>query len=86
MKAFNTIGYPVMANPVVDGEPVVMFYCGDDPEAKQVVAQLASELGFDARDAGPLTQARLLEPLALLWISLAFQQGYGVHWGFCVVK
>jgi hypothetical protein len=28
-------------------------------------------------DAGPLTRARLLEPLALLWISMAYPQGMG---------
>ncbi|HEY3839994.1 MAG TPA: NADPH-dependent F420 reductase [Bryobacteraceae bacterium] len=86
VKAFNTIGYAVMGDPKVNGEGVVMFYCGDDADAKKTIAELATELGFDARDAGPLTQARLLEPLALLWISLAFQQGYGFHWGFKVMK
>jgi len=86
VKAFNTIGFPVMADPVVAGEPVVMFYCGDDAEAKSVVAQLATELGFNAVDAGALSQARLLEPFALLWISLAFKQGFGVHWGFKLLK
>jgi predicted dinucleotide-binding enzyme len=86
VKAFNTISYVVMANPVVNGEPVVMFYCGDDAEAKKVTAQLAAELGFNAVDAGPLIQARLLEPFALLWTSLAFKQGFGVHWGFKILK
>ncbi len=86
VKAFNTVGYPVMADPVINGEPVVMFYCGDDAEAKKVAAQLATELGFNAVDAGPLTQARLLESFALLWISLAFKQGFGVHWGFKILK
>jgi len=86
VKAFNTIGFPVMADPAINGKPVVMFYCGDDAGAKETVAQLAKELGFDARDAGPLTQARVLEPLALLWISLAYKQGYGTHWGFRVAK
>jgi predicted dinucleotide-binding enzyme len=48
-----------------------MFYCGDDAEAKGVARRLATELGFDAVDAGGLERARLLEALALLWISLA---------------
>jgi predicted dinucleotide-binding enzyme len=86
VKAFNTVGFPVMADPVVNGEKVVLFYCGDDAAAKTTTAQLASELGFDAVDAGPLTQARLLEPFALLWISLAMKQGFGFHWGFKVLK
>jgi NADPH-dependent F420 reductase len=86
VKAFNTVGVQVMANASVNGKKVVLFYCGDDVEAKKATAQLATELGFDAVDAGALTQARLLEPFALLWISLAFKQNFGLHWGFQVVK
>lgn len=77
VKAFNTVGYNILENPAFpDGQPA-MFYCGDDAAAKQPVAQLATEMGFDALDAGPLRQARLLEPMALLWISLALSQGHG---------
>ncbi len=63
-----------------------MFYCGDDASAKQAVRQLAAELGFEPVDAGPLTQARLLEPLALLWISLAYQAGLGREIGFQLLR
>lgn len=86
VKAFNTVGYMVMANPVINGQKVALCYCGDDGAAKRVTGQLAAELGFDAVDAGPLTQARVLEPFALLWISLAIKQGFGVQWGFKVVN
>jgi NADPH-dependent F420 reductase len=86
VKAFNTIGYPVMADPKIGGDAAVMFYCGDDANAKSVAAKLATELGFSAVDAGGLTQARLLEPFSLLWISLAIQKGFGFHWGFKVLK
>ena len=61
-KAFNTTGYNIMANPVINGTRTVMFVCGDDAAAKPKVLQLASDIGFDAVDASPLTQARLLEP------------------------
>ncbi len=44
--------------------------------------QLAGELGFVGVDAGPLTQARVLEPFALLWISLAFKAGLGREFAF----
>jgi NADPH-dependent F420 reductase len=77
VKAFNTIGYNIMADPKFGGDKAVMFYCGDHGDAKEVVKQLATELGFDALDAGPLTQARVLEPFALLWISLAYKAGFG---------
>jgi predicted dinucleotide-binding enzyme len=78
VKAFNTIGYGIMADPHFEGGDAVMFYCGDDAESKRVVHGLAAELGFDAQDAGPLAQARLLEPFALLWISLAMKRGMGM--------
>jgi hypothetical protein len=75
-----------MANPKLSGQRALLFYCGDDGEAKSIVARLATELDFDARDAGPLRQARLLEPLALLWISLALSQGYGLEFAFQLIR
>ncbi len=82
VKAFNTVGYNVMEKPAFGAGRALLFYCGDDAVAKQTVRALAEELGFDARDAGPLTQARLLEPFALLWISLAYKQGWGREFAF----
>ncbi|HTS48309.1 MAG TPA: NADPH-dependent F420 reductase [Bryobacteraceae bacterium] len=86
VKAFNTVGNNIMANPSFHGEKPVLFYCGDDADAKKTVHQLAEELGFDAQDAGPLKQARVLEPFCLLWVSLAFQQGWGREFAFKVLR
>lgn len=77
VKAFNTIGAPNFGNPHFGSENASMFICGDDASAKTAVSKLASDLGFDVVDAGPLTAARLLEPLAMLWIHLAYKQGLG---------
>lgn len=77
VKAFNTVGFNIMANPAFGAERPVMFYCGDDAAAKQTVRPLVEQLGFEAIDAGPLAQARLLEPFCLLWITLALQYGQG---------
>ena len=76
VKIFNTVGFNIMADPRFGENRAVMFYCGDDSAAKKTAAQLAAELGFEPLDAGPLTQARLLEPVALLWITLANFYGY----------
>jgi predicted dinucleotide-binding enzyme len=86
VKAFNTVGANIMANSSFDGHKPVMFYCGDDAEAKQVVKKLIDELIFEAMDAGPLTQARLLEPFALLWISMALVQGLGQDFAFELLR
>jgi len=85
-KAFNTTGSNNMADPVISGIRTVMFVCGDDEAAKSVVMQLAADIGFDAVDAGKLEQARLLEPWAMLWISLAFQRGMGRDFGFALLR
>jgi predicted dinucleotide-binding enzyme len=85
-KAFNTTGYNIMSDPVINGTRTVMFVCGDDEITKPLVLQLASEVGFDAVDAGKLVQARLLEPWAMLWISLAFRGNVGREFGFALLR
>lgn len=85
-KAFNTTGYNIMANPVIGGTRTVMFICGDDEAAKPAVLRLASDIGFDAVDAGKLAQARLLEPWAMLWISLAFSGKVEREFGFALLR
>jgi 8-hydroxy-5-deazaflavin:NADPH oxidoreductase len=85
-KAFNTVGFNVMANPNFQGRKAVMFVCGDDAAAKKVVLQLASDIGFEAIDAGGLSIARVLEPVAMLWIHLALQQGLGRDFAFGLLR
>jgi len=71
VKAFNQTGYANMETPMYDGKPSVMFVCGDDAAARAVVCQLSDNIGFETIDVGKLRVARLLEPLAMLWIHLA---------------
>lgn len=54
-----------------------VMYCGDDALARQLVASVIRRLGFDALDAGPLRNARYLEPLAALVVHLVRKAGYG---------
>jgi hypothetical protein len=86
VKAFNTTGANNMADPDYAGTPLTMFICGDDAEAKSTVAELAEALGFEAVDAGPLERARLLEPMARLWIHLAMADGLGREIGFKLLR
>ncbi len=86
VKAFNTTGYNNMADPIYHGEPITMFICGDDTEAKAVVTRLAEDLGFEVVDSGALSVARYLEPLAMLWIHLAVVQKLGRDIAFKLVR
>jgi predicted dinucleotide-binding enzyme len=77
VKCFNTTGANNFLAPNYPGGPATMMFCGDDSESKGAVRQLGLDLGFDMVDLGPLNRARLLEPFALLWITLAYPQGMG---------
>ncbi|HEX8583119.1 MAG TPA: NAD(P)-binding domain-containing protein [Allosphingosinicella sp.] len=85
VKAFNTTFASAMATGQINGEKLAGLVAADDAEAKAAVLGLVQELGFDPVDAGPLSVARLLEPLALLNIKLGFVQGYGPASGFRLV-
>lgn len=86
VKAFNATGWENMADPVYDGEPTLMPICGNDPEARALVLELAELLGFEVVDLGPLESARLLEPFALVWIHLARVQGLGPDIAFKLAR
>ncbi|HEY0784207.1 MAG TPA: NADPH-dependent F420 reductase [Thermoanaerobaculia bacterium] len=86
VKIFNTTGANNMADPAYSDGKATMLYCGDDAAAKATAHQLAADLGFDPVDAGPLTQSRLLERFALLWISLAYQQKLGRDFAFRLMQ
>jgi hypothetical protein len=49
-----------------------LVYCGDDQGAKDVVAKLIDDAGFDAVDVGPLRIARYTEPFVLLVGEIAY--------------
>jgi predicted dinucleotide-binding enzyme len=86
VNAFNTTGWPNMANPLYGTQPATMFICGDDAEAKATVAQLAEDLGFEVVDTGALTTARWLEPLAMLWIHPCVGLGWGPEFAFKILR
>lgn len=83
-KAFNTIGYENLATARDRRTPVAMFVAADDPDAKRVAMGLATEIGFDAEDAGGLANARSLEEMVRVWIALT--QAHGRTVGFALSK
>jgi predicted dinucleotide-binding enzyme len=73
VKAFNTVGNPHMFKPQFPGGPPDMFICGNDERAKQTVTELLKAFGWSVIDIGGIESSRLLEPLALLWITYFFK-------------
>jgi 8-hydroxy-5-deazaflavin:NADPH oxidoreductase len=86
VKAFNTIGAMNMGNAQFGNQAADGFYCGDDAAAKQTVSGLIEDTGMNPVDVGPLRNARLLEPLAMLWIDLAVNQKQGADHAFKLIR
>lgn len=86
VKSLNQVGADAMASPEAFSRKPVMFVAGDDADARALVQDLVADLGFDARDAGNLQVARLLEPLAMTWIHMALNAGQGRDWAFSITN
>lgn len=79
VKAFNIVGTPHMYKPnFSEGRPT-MFICGNDDSAKKMVTDLLTSFGWEGIDIGGIEGSRLLEPLAMLWITYYFRTGTGNH-------
>jgi hypothetical protein len=85
VKAFNTVFAGTLDRGEVKGQQLTVFAAGDDEEAKRSVLELARSIGFDAVDAGPLRNARLLEPMGYQNIQLGYTLGMGAEIGLKLV-
>ena len=80
VKAFNIVGNTHMVNPDFPCGPPTMFICGNDEESKSMLIEtILTPFGWETIDIGKLEGARLLEPLAMLWITHYFRTGNGNH-------
>lgn len=79
VKAFNSVGNAYMVNPSFPGGTPTMFYCGNDPEAKQIVATVLEQFGWDSADMGTAAAARAIEPLCQLWCIPGLREGRWTH-------
>ncbi len=71
VAAFKTNYAGILTQPVdAGGVQRDVFYCGDDPAAKDVAKRLIEALGFRAVDCGPLHSAGVLDPMVPLMIEL----------------
>jgi 8-hydroxy-5-deazaflavin:NADPH oxidoreductase len=80
VKAFTIYGFENFENSTYPGygnlKPA-MLIAGNDATAKQVVASLCQDLGWEPVDTGNLSMSLHLEHMTLLWIQMARVQGLG---------
>ncbi len=86
VKAFNTVFAGNQSTGKIGDERLTFFVAGDDREAKQTVLQFGADIGFDPVDAGPLKNARYLEPMGLFMINLGLVLKLGTKIGYKLVR
>ena len=67
VKAFNTVGYHIVADPSLAGGPVTVPLSGNDKAAKQRVAEIVQAMGFETADSGDMRFAHVTEGMASMY-------------------
>lgn len=69
VKAFNTLSYQTMLDPASSGGRVSIPLAGNDPAAKERVAELVRAIGLWPADVGPIESSKHVEGMLILWIN-----------------
>jgi predicted dinucleotide-binding enzyme len=80
VKAFNTIFAPLLPEEAHHDQHLQVLLASDNKPAKAIISEIASSIGFTAIDAGPLKNARFLEPIGAMNIQFGFflEQGTNI--------
>ena len=78
VKAFNTVGNALMVHPRLSARPD-MFICGNDEDAKKIVAQICEHFGWGVIEIGGIESSRYLEPMCLVWVLHGVRSGTWTH-------
>ena len=79
VKAFNTVGNPLMFRPSLPGGPPDMFICGDSDEAKARVTAILKDFGWGVVDTGGIESSRYLEAMCMVWVLAGMKRGSWTH-------
>jgi len=86
VKAFNTVFAANQSKGKLGKEQLTAFVASDDVKAKDTVAQLTRDIGFEPVDCGSLRAARYLDAMAMMLMQLAFINGMGTKIGYKLVR
>ncbi len=89
VKAFTIYGYENFEDNNYSGygdlKPA-MLIAGNDSSAKETVAELCRQLGWEPVDTGNISTSLHLEHMTLLWIKMGRVQGFGTGFVWAMLK
>lgn len=81
-RAFNAFGWEILADPVVEGAVVDLFFAGPDGAGRAAVAGLIEDVGLRPIWVGGPERADLVDALAALWFALVLDRSKGHRMAF----
>ena len=72
VRAFNTLGWEMFAEPKIAGETADLFWCGPDDAG---VEQLIADVGLRPVRVGAIDAIDVVDGAGRLWLTLVFRQG-----------
>jgi predicted dinucleotide-binding enzyme len=79
VRAFNTVGFEVLADPSVGGETADLFWCGPENAG---VERLIADIGARGVRVGDIDAIDVVDGVGRLWLTLVFRQGHPRRLGF----
>jgi 8-hydroxy-5-deazaflavin:NADPH oxidoreductase len=87
VKAWNHVYAQIVnSSPEFDGQAASVLLASDDAEAKEPVAALARDAGYDPVDAGPLWDAVNVEKVAGVMVTIAYVVGAGFDQALKIIR
>jgi predicted dinucleotide-binding enzyme len=72
VRAFNTLGFELFADPSIGGATADLFWCGpEDAGAEQLIA----DVGLRPVRVGDIDAVDVVDGVGRLWLTLVFRQG-----------
>jgi predicted dinucleotide-binding enzyme len=75
-RAFNSLGWEVFANPIINNQTVDMFYSGPEGQSRPLIHQLIAEVGLNPIWVGDNDRVQLVDNLGALWVHMVWQRGW----------
>lgn len=85
VKAFSSISADTMIDPTLVDHPLTIPLVGNNQDAKDRVAEICQQLGFETLDFGPVRYAHIVEGLYLLRANARLNDDY-FEWNYPTSK
>ncbi len=85
-RAFNSLGWEIFAQPIINGVQADMFYSGPDGEMREQIQTLIEEVGVNPVWVGDNDRIQLVDNLGALWVHMVFQRGWNRRSAFKAIR